>query len=342
MRVVTNLDHFKNERPIVLALGNFDGVHLGHQEIFRAAANHAKKTNGETAVLTFGEHPQQVLHSNKKPMFLTSLSQRLALLEKVGINICFLMKFTDEFSKMSAESFVENIIVNKIHADAVCMGSNARFGHGRSGDARLMRKLALSNELSLYEISSVQIDGVSVSSTVIREAIQKGDLDQASRWLGRPYSFYGTVVSGAGRGTQLGFATANLDVQNEIVPPTGVYVVKVDRIQDEYLGKTETGYTHQKKVVQSGLPGVLNYGVRPTFESESVPLCEVHLLDFDSELKGQTLEVTFVKKIREEKKFDRAEELTHQIKNDVLAARQVLGLGPNPQKKYAQSQFILV
>ncbi len=324
MKVVTDSGSFKSLRPLVVALGNFDGVHKGHQEIFRVAKERANAISGNAGVLTFERHPQHVLHADGKPILLTSFYQKLSLLSDTKIDLCFVLQFTEEFSKKSPEQFVQEIIINKLGVQSIVMGFNARFGNARTGDSHAMKKMAAALKFDFFEVGPVEIEDVSISSTLIRKLVEEGHFEQAERFLGRPYSFYGIVVNGNGRGKRLGYPTANLNPQSEVLPPRGVYAVWVNIIEDQISEKTAQGYRHTKRIVQESLLGALNYGVRPTFGGAEKPVMEVHLLDWQGELRGKTLEIRLVKKIRDEKRFSDEQSLIAQIKDDVRVVRESL------------------
>lgn len=323
MRVVCHLEKYQPEaRPLGIALGNFDGVHQGHLEIFKTLRGQLKTMNGAASALTFEEHPQRVLRHDKKPLLITSLYQKLGLLQEAGLDLCFVLKFTEEFSKKSAEEFVKGILIDRLKAKVVCMGFNARFGHGRNGDVRLMKQLSETFSFQFFEVKPIEIDGATVSSGLIRKQISEGQLDVVTHALGRPYSLCGTVVPGSGRGNKIGFPTANLMPHSEIFPLEGVYAVLVDVIKDE-VKPTAEGFHYRKKKLREGLRGVLNYGKRPTFKSDSeqASVLEVHLLDFHENLLGETLEIRFLKKIRKEEEFENVQALREQIQNDINRTR---------------------
>lgn len=302
MRVIENLNKLPaSALGSVVALGNFDGLHRGHQAILTAARKAAKKLNFFPAVFTFSNHPQQVLSPHKAPALLTPIPYRLSLMEKMGIKNCFLIPFNKKFSGMSAEDFVKEILLGKLKVKGVALGKSARFGHGRKGDGTLMQKLSRRYGFYFKEIPEVLIRGKSVSSSRIRKLLEGGNLEEACECLGRPYGFFGRVVKGEGRGRKLGFPTANLELEIPLPVPLGVYAVRV-------------------KVGKLWRRGALNFGKRPTFHgNESHATCEVHILHWKKPLIGKTLEVELHTYLRPEKTFASAEALRAQIKNDLLA-----------------------
>ena len=288
-----------------LAIGVFDGVHLGHQRVIGQARDDAKAAGGSAVVLTFDPHPMRVLRPDQAPLLLTSTEHELALFEQLGVEACLLVKFDKDFSETSAEKFIEQIASCR----QVCVGTRFRFGHNRTGDVRLMEKLAPHFGYRLKEIKSVlTTDGEMISSTAVRQHVLAGNLDRAAAMLGRPFSILGTVEHGDHRGHALGFPTANVNPHNEVLPPDGVYAVRA-RLGAEPLG------------------GVVNIGVRPTFAGTMRRL-EVHIFYFDRGLYGQTVEVEFVKKLRDEQRFASTTELAAQIAKDITAAKRLTGVDP--------------
>lgn len=327
MKVWTQLEKYKREdsnRALILALGNFDGIHLGHQRILQSVVQHARKKNGIPAILTFYEHPQRVLHETQKPPLLTSPQHRLFSFQKMGIEICFLLHFTLAFSKTDPETFIREWLVKRLGVREVHLGYNAHFGFGRAGDCELMRKLSKPLGFDFYESDPVQVEGEFVSSSLIRQAIQGGDLGRAQRFLGRPFSLFASVVRGRGRGKSLGFPTANLRPHSEILPSQGVYPVELRQVQFHLKPVIEANeFDYELEELGEWRHGILNYGVRPTFESsheEVIP--EVFLFNFNGNLYGKTVEVLFHPKLRDEKHFSGADELVQAIEGDVSRAQE--------------------
>lgn len=308
---------------MILALGNFDGVHRGHQRILRGIAKRAQEEGGEAAVLTFYEHPQRVLHQSTEPALLTSPQHRLFLLHELGIEACFLLHFNLEFSRLTPEQFVEEWVVKRLRVKEVHMGYNAHFGAGRRGDALLMKRLSEKLDFGFHEAAPVEIGGQFVSSTLIRASVRRGDLETTSALLDRPFSLFASVVRGKGRGRKLGYPTANLKPHSEIMPPRGVYPVEVR--EHGYHLDTAPGEKEFEFRPESPGPwyrGILNFGFRPTFgELEEEPTPEVYLFSFSGEWYGKTVEVVFHPKLREEKKFPDAAALVQAIGQDVAQAQ---------------------
>ena len=300
MRILRKFEELAGD--IYLAIGVFDGVHLGHQRVIGQARDDAKAAGGVSVVLTFDPHPMRVLRPDQAPLLLTSTEHKLALFRQLGADACLLVTFDKAFSELPADRFIERIASCR----QVCVGTRFRFGHDRAGNVALMEKLAPQYGFTVKEIKSVLTsDGEMISSTAVRQHVLAGNLDRAAAMLGRPFSVLGSVEHGDHRGHDLGFPTANVNPHNEALPPDGVYAVRVR------LGDTR-------------LAGVVNIGLRPTFAGTAHRL-EVHILDFDRGLYGQDIEIEFVKNLRNERKFASADELKAQIAADVQAARQALG-----------------
>jgi riboflavin kinase/FMN adenylyltransferase len=292
--------------PIALAIGVFDGVHLGHQEVIRDAQDFAATHHGTAVVLTFDPHPLRVLKPEAAPRLLCSTRHKLTILKRSGVNHALVLPFTQATAGMDARSFVESLASACRPLGYISVGYTWTFGRGRGGDIHLLMNLGQAHGFGVYGVPEVQVNGEVVSSTRIREAVREGDFEHARRLLGRDYTVLGDVVKGRQLGRQIGCPTANIAVENEELPPNGVYVVTV----------------HSARFPAHGLKGVANLGVRPTIEANADRSLEVHLLDADCDLYGESLEVAFVKKLRDEQKFGSVDELKQQIARDVAAARK--------------------
>ncbi len=297
----------QHARNVCLAIGVFDGVHLGHQRVIGQARDDAKRCDGLSIALTFDPHPMRVLRPDQAPLLLTSTAHKLALIDKLGVDACLLLTFDKPFSETAAETFVACVADRRNQLREICVGTRFRFGHDRTGDVRLLQTLAPQFGYELKEIKSVLTsDGEMISSTAVRQHVLGGNLERVSAMVGRPFSVLGTVEPGDHRGRELGFPTANLNPHNEALPPDGVYAVRV------HLGAELLG-------------GVVNIGVRPTFKDKPYGrVLEVHILDFDRDIYGQDVEVAFLQKLRDEQKFDSVNALKAQIADDVQAARKLL------------------
>lgn len=331
MRIVTNLPQYKarSSKPLILALGNFDGFHLGHQKLLRYVVAQAKKRGAASAVLTFREHPHSVLHPKQKPMMLHSIEQKLVYLEQAGIDICFLPSFTPAFARIAPEKFVTDLLVKKLRVLEVCMGYDAHFGHGRKGDTGLMEKLARENRFLFKKMGPVMLGKHPVSSSWVRSLLLQGKVKEAEKCLGRPFSLFGKVIHGKGHGEHLGFPTANLEVHSEILLPLGVYVASgrflPGSVQQVAKKVTVTqGDSHKSFKPSPWLPGVMNFGKRPTYPKKETPrpVLELYLLNFTGKIYGQMMEIALHRFLRPEKKFSTETELQTAIRRDVQAARR--------------------
>jgi riboflavin kinase/FMN adenylyltransferase len=308
MHVVRTVEELARiARDVHLAIGVFDGMHLGHQRVIGQARDDARASGGTSVALTFDPHPMRLLQPHKAPLLLTSTEHKLQLIQQVGADACLLLRFDKAFSETPPTQFIAMIAGQRNLLREICVGTRFRFGHNRAGDVRLIETLAPSHGFVVKEIKSVHTDdGEMISSTAVRQHVLHGRLDRAAAMLGRPFSILGTVKKGDRVGHQLGYPTANLDPHNELLPPDGVYAVRVV-IGNEKLG------------------GVVNIGVRPTFaDRDRTRRLEVHIFDFNREVYGQDLEVLFLQRLRDEKKFDSTEALRAQIADDEQAARKIL------------------
>jgi riboflavin kinase / FMN adenylyltransferase len=293
--------------PVALAIGVFDGLHLGHQEVIRAAQEHAAQHQGTAVVMSFDPHPLRILRPASAPKMLCGQAYQSLLLERMGISTALLCPFTPETAATPAETFMQQLVSHCHPLGCISVGYTWTFGKGRGGDIHLLMNQGQQHGFAVYGMPPIREDGAVISSTLIRDAVAAGDLLKASRLLGRDYALYGQVKQGRQLARQLGFPTANVRLEAELLPPFGVYTVEVE------IGG------HLEK-------GIANLGVRPTVESEGVaPSLEVHLLDWSGDLYGQNLEVRLGHFIRPEMKFVGIEALQAQISLDIQAARTVAG-----------------
>lgn len=285
----------------IVAIGNFDGVHLGHQALLHMADRLAKARRSQIAVYTFDPHPTRFLKPGALLKLLTTEQQKLRLLKSFGVEVVCLEPFNAKFARMTPEAFAQVLLSLKIQA--VVVGNNFTFGHMGVGNPALLKKLLEPQGVIVEVVSDVVIDGAVCSSSQIRNALTQGDVQKAAKMLGRYYSVDGTVVTGAGRGSSIGIPTANLKPDNELVPGNGVYST---------LCRVRSGELYR---------AVTNIGVRPTFGDAVEPQIETHILDFSDHLYGECIELYFLQKIREEKKFASVNELVQQIYRDIAAVR---------------------
>lgn len=307
MYVFRNLAELGQQyRRVCLAIGVFDGVHRGHQKVLARALTTARKQAAAAVAVTFDPHPARVLQPHTAPPLLTSTSHKLRLLEAVGLDGCIVLVFDQRLAETPAEEFVAQLVRHAPGLERVCVGPNFRFGRDREGDFTLLRRLGLRWGFVAEEIPAATLGSELISSTAIRQHVQAGRLETAAAMLGRCFSVLGTVVTGDQLGRQLGYPTANIDPHNEVMPPTGVYAVFVDCAGHRYAG-------------------MANIGRRPTIAKEPrEPRLEVHLFDFNEELYGQELEIFFVQRLRDERRFPSHDALRAQLQDDERAARAVL------------------
>jgi riboflavin kinase/FMN adenylyltransferase len=295
------------EEDLHLALGVFDGVHVGHRAVIGRALESARRSGGLVGVVTFDPHPIRVLAPSRAPSsLLATLDHKAHLLDELGVGLMLAIHFDEAFANVEAEEFIDRLCRARVKTLAV--GEDWKFGRGRRGDIAMLRKAAAERGFILEAVPPVMADGERISSTRIRQAIRDGNLSGAARMLGRPYSVEGVVKQGRQLGRQLGFPTANISTGDVQLPPDGVWAVRVD-LNGEVLG------------------GVANLGIRPTVDGTTRSL-EVHLFDFQGDLYGRELDVTFVRCLRDERKFDSLEALKRQIEADAIEARRCLGESP--------------
>ncbi|MBT8047214.1 MAG: bifunctional riboflavin kinase/FAD synthetase [Xanthomonadales bacterium] len=295
----------------VVAIGNFDGIHLGHRALLDRSRQLAGPS-GAVAVVTFEPLPLAFFRPEQAPARLSTIYQKLSLLRAAGVDITWLMRFDRELAALSAREFVEQILVRKLNASAVVVGEDFRFGKGREGDVAMLRSSGGSMNFAVETVAAVRFDGERISSSGIRSKLAAGDFSSAADWLGRPFRMEGHVIRGAGLGRTLGYPTANLAVRAEPSPLGGVLAA---------YSRVEGG---------PWLPSVINLGRRPAVGGKE-PLLEVHFFDFNQDLYGQRLEVQFVAKLRDELDFESLDDLVVQMKRDEQDARRCLARAEMPQ-----------
>jgi riboflavin kinase/FMN adenylyltransferase len=304
MKVIHSPAELRPEgRKVCLGIGFFDGVHLGHQQILRQTLAEARQHESLAVVLTFDAHPNTAVAPDRVPPLVYPLWKKVRVLESLGPDMLLLLHFDEALSRQSGEVFVRDLVRHWGAIRSITVGANFCFGHKRSGNVELLRQLGAELKFSVHGTAAVALDGKVVSSTRIRQTILDGDLDAATQMLGRAYSLVGRVERGDGIGRQLGFPTANVDSTGLALPPRGVYAV----------------HTETRRGVHRA---VLNIGYRPTLQNPVPQLrVEAHLLDFSGDLYGEEIELVFVEKIREERKFAALSELQAQIRRDIEEAR---------------------
>ncbi len=290
--------------PLFLAIGVFDGVHLGHQAVITTSAQHAAAAGGTPVVVTFDPHPAKVLRPEAAPHLLTATQHKIALIRELGVAHLLVIHFDREFAGTPPASFVEQLVRHAQPLREICVGHEWSFGKNRAGNLALLEELGAQHGFEVVGIAPVEVNGEVVSSTAIRRAVEQGDLAKASTMLGREYTVLGTVKSGQQLGRKLGFPTANLSAHSEQFPPNGVYLAEAQLDGAIYRA-------------------VANLGYRPTVAQEKPErLLELHLLELDRDIYGEDVEVRFLRFLRPEKKFENLEALRAQIARDVEQARE--------------------
>lgn len=296
------LSEASGRRRAVVSVGNFDGLHIGHQKILRAVVERARREKAVAAAITFDPHPLKVLRPDVAPQLLMTMAQRLAGFEQMGLDAALIMRFDAALAQLPAEDFVRRVLVETVHAGAILVGANFRFGHKQAGDVALLEQLGKREGFAVEIIPAAMVDGKPVSSTAIRRAIVEGRVEEAATLLGHTFVLTGPIQSGAGRGSKIVVPTLNLAAEQEILPGNGVYA-------------TETlldGVVHRS---------VTNVGVRPTFDGTGISV-ESFLLNYSGSAAQGRMEVRFWKRLREERKFDGPESLRAQIVQDIVAAQE--------------------
>lgn len=301
MKILTSLnENLSSLGPTAIAIGNFDGLHLGHQKIIKTLVDGAKEHGLKSVVLTFSPHPEKILGQETIRMIQT-INQRLQGLKELGVEATLIVPFNDHFFRLEPEEFIQKILIYRLQARLVVVGTDFRFGYGRQGNPDYLLELGKKSGFKVEIVPPVRINNEVVSSSLIRSLLENGQVDLAARYLGHPYEIEGIVVQGDSRGQLLGIPTANIDPKNEILP-SGVFVTE-SQIQEKIF------------------PSVTNIGKRPTFGSSN-QIIESHLLNYRGTIYGQEIRTRLLKKLRDEKKFPDAESLRQQILRDIEQARQ--------------------
>ncbi len=292
---------------VALTIGNFDGVHRGHQAMLARLKEAARQRGLPAAVMTFEPHPREFFTPEQAPTRLTSLREKLELLEGEGIDLVFLCRFGREFASLSADEFITRVLRDEVHARWVLVGDDFRFGARRAGDFELLKASGPRHGFEAETLPSVMVEGTRVSSTAVREALLAGNMPWVTTLLGRPYSISGRVVHGDKLGKQLGFPTANIQMKHNRPPLSGIFAVELCGLDGSCLGQC--------------LPGVASLGVRPTVKQDGAPTLEVHVFDFHERIYGAHVRVNFLHKLRDEEKYPTLEALIAQIERDVADAK---------------------
>ncbi len=303
MRLFHGTENAEIQRPTVLTLGVFDGLHLGHQLIMKTVVERARATNAVPTVITFEPHPRAVLHPQSAPPLLQTLDQKIEAMGAFGIEQTIVIHFDQAFSQIRAEDFLRDVVVDRLQAKEVYLGRGFFVGHNREGNIDLLRRVSERLGFFADEVPEVRLRGRRIGSTRIRELLLEGRVNLARRMLGRPYGVEGPVVRGAARGQGIGFPTANLHPHNRVIPKRGVYV-------------TATLLEGQWR------RSVTNIGMRPTFGDATEPSVETFVMNWSGDLYGDVVRVRFLHRLRDEKKFASVDELKDQINSDVACAER--------------------
>jgi riboflavin kinase/FMN adenylyltransferase len=307
MKIIKDLQEIKRDQNSVITLGTFDGLHLGHQQIVDTVVQKSLQSAGRSFLITFDPHPRKVIPGRNDVKILSTFDEKVLILEELGLENLYVINFTQEFSRQSPEAFVEKYLVNGIGLREVVIGYDHHFGKERDGNFELLQKLGNKFNFSVTLIPEYSVNGETVSSTKIRNALLTGDVLKAGKMLGRNYSFKGIIVHGDGRGRKLGFPTANLAVDNEdkLIPAKGIYAA-------ECIVENEKHF------------GLLSLGRRPTFHKDGEVIPEFYIFDFDEDIYDEVMQVNMVEKIRDEEKFSSVDELIIRMKKDEEIGRKIL------------------
>ena len=304
MKIIKDLAEIKRDKKSVITLGTFDGLHLGHQQIVNEVLRKSREIEGRNFLLTFEPHPRKVIPGRNDVKILSTLEEKIGILDKLGLENLFVINFTIEFSKQSPEDFVKKFMIDGIGLSEVVIGYDHHFGKERDGNFELLQEMGKKNNFSVTLVPEYSIDGETISSTKIRNALLNGDVIKAGKMLGRNYTFKGKIVHGDGRGRKLGFPTANISVndQDKLIPAKGIYAA-------ECIVQNKRNF------------GLLSLGSRPTFHKDGEIIPEFYIFDFDKDIYDEIMEVELVEKIRNEEKFNSVDDLVAQMKKDEQKGR---------------------
>ena len=306
MQVVQNIGNYSAQNPSILTIGTFDGVHIGHQKIIKDLVKVAKKNNLCSIVLTFFPHPRMVLQKDSDLKMIDTLEEKQQFLEKMGVDVLIVHPFSKTFSRLTALEFTRDLLVNQLKISQLVVGYDHRFGRNREATIDDLKSFGLDYNFTVDEIPSQDIESIAVSSTKIRNALNKGDLKTANQFLGRPFGLTGTVVKGDGIGKKFGFPTANIQVKQDykLRPQNGVYLVRSKLAGIEFFG-------------------MMNIGMRPTVSGKTTQT-EIHFFNLDQNLYDLEISLEVLEKIREEVKFNSTNELTEQLKKDRINCEKII------------------
>lgn len=306
MELVLGIDKVKKRhKGGILALGTFDGVHLGHQKVLRSLKKRAKDLRKKSIVLTFDIHPLKTIDPVKCPPLLTPKEEKIKLVQDLGVNILILANFNKEFSSLSPEKFIKDILIDRLGIEEIFVGKNFTFGRGAMGDIAFLKKKSKEYDFRVKVVPSQKMGQTAISSTAIRKLIRRGKVRKAAKLLGRPYTLYGRVIHGESRGKELGYPTANIRPHYEMIPSDGVYVGQIGMKNKDW-------------------DGLLNIGTQPTFHKRGARIIETYIFNFNGRIYGRDIKVSFLEEIRDEMAFKNSEALKTQIRKDIAKARKVL------------------
>ncbi len=303
MRTFESFDVRQRFRNPVATIGNYDGIHLGHRRIIERVKERAREIDGTSMLITFFPHPLHVLKPEKELAPIVPVEERKRLIEEAGIDVLFLVPFTEEFSSLSPDDFVESVLVQKLGIKGLVVGYDFKFGRGGKGDLRLLERMGKAHSFFVEEMAEITLDGEKIGSNRVRKLVAAGSVAAAARVLGRPYALAGTVMRAKGRGRTIGYPTINLKTEYTLIPKNGVYVTEVE-IEDRLFA------------------AVTNVGTNPTFERGRERSIESYILDFDGDLYDRWVRIRFLERIRDEVRFSGIDELVARIGKDVEWARE--------------------
>ncbi|MFZ6016244.1 MAG: bifunctional riboflavin kinase/FAD synthetase [Nitrospirota bacterium] len=307
MELITDLNNISGKyRDSIITLGNFDGLHLGHQALVKMVIDRAKEISGTSIVVTFHPHPLKILAPDKCPPLISIYEEKITMFTNMGVDVLVKIPFTFEFASKSPREFVKDILCDSLNVREIFVGHNYRFGRGREGNIERLKALGVELGFRVNEIDYIAVNDEVVSSTKIRVLLKDGEIEHAAKLLGRPYAITGIVIQGDGRGKALGFPTANIMPEHEIIPARGVYAVKVSLRGQHYSG-------------------IANIGYRPTFDKD-ILTTEANIFDLNEDVYGEKITLYFIHRIRDEKKFPSVDALIQQINLDVESAKVYLQL----------------
>ncbi len=306
MEVIHNISNYRPQKPAILTIGTFDGVHFGHQKILQNLVVEAKKENLCAIVLTFFPHPRMVLQKETQLKMIDTLEEKTKLLEQLGVEVLIVQPFTVEFSRMTAIEYTRDILVNGIGISKLIIGYDHRFGQNREATVEDLKQFGMDYNFTVEEIPAQDIESIAVSSTKVRNAIDSGEIKKANQYLGRPFSLNGTIVEGDKIGREMGYPTANLEIEEDykLKPQNGVYLVQTSLVDKKYFG-------------------MMNVGKRPTVSGKKTRI-ETYFFDFKGDLYGKKLRVELLEKIRDEQKFDSLDALRNQLNSDQKSCQKLI------------------